>query len=89
MPPVADTQLAEQHGVPVSLIIAHREQVLKEGTHWQRDGKRILWLASGLSAIAELVAGLDPEKRRGGACGGPDSTTAPGCSGACGATGAA
>jgi hypothetical protein len=49
MPPVADTQLAEQYGVPVSLITSHREQVLKEG----------------LSAIAELVAGLTPEKRRG------------------------
>ena len=67
MPPVADTQLAEQHGVPVSLITTHREQVLKEGPHWQRDGKRILWLAAGLSAIEELVAGLDPEKKDGGA----------------------
>jgi hypothetical protein len=26
-----------------------------------------MWLASGLSAIAELVAGLDPEKKDGGA----------------------
>jgi hypothetical protein len=77
MPPVAGTQLAEQYGVPVSLITSHRKQVLKEG----------------LSAIAELVAGLTPEKKTGGACGGPGggslSTTTPGCSGARGATGAA
>ena len=69
MPPVADTQLAEQYSVTVSLITSHREQVLKEGTHWHRDGKRVLWLASGLSATAGLVAGLDPEKKDGGAPG--------------------
>lgn len=77
MPPVADIQLAEQYGVPVSLITSHRETVLKEGTHWQRDGKRILWLAAGLSAIGELVAGLDPEKKDGGAAGPGDGTAAP------------
>ena len=77
MPPVADIQLAEQYGVPVSLITSHREGVLREGTHWQRDGKRILWLAAGLSAIGELVAGLDPEKKDGGAAGPGDVTAAP------------
>ncbi len=69
MTPVADTKLADQYGVPVSIITQHRETVLKEGVDWQRDGKRILWLASGLAAIASMVDAwhLGPEKKEGGA----------------------
>lgn len=66
MPPVADTQLAEQYGVPVSLVTTHRETVLPEGTHWQRDGKRVVWLAPGLSALGDHIAALALEKNDGG-----------------------
>ncbi len=67
MIPVADTQLAEQYGVPVSTITFHREKVLTQGLHWEKDNKRVIWLAAGLEAVAKMVAALGPEKKEGGA----------------------
>jgi hypothetical protein len=67
MIPVADTQLAEQYGVPVSVITHHREKVLTQGVHWEKDNKRVLWLAKGLAAVAEMVAALQSEKKERGA----------------------
>jgi hypothetical protein len=67
MIPVADTQLAEQYGVPTATITFHREKVLTQGVHWEKDNKRVIWLAAGLEAVAEMVAALDPEKKDGGA----------------------
>lgn len=67
MIPVADTQLAERYGVPVSVITHHREKVLIQGLHWERDNKRVIWLAKGLDAVAEMVAALEAEKKDGGA----------------------
>lgn len=66
---IADTELAERYGVPVSTVETIRAG-LTEGTHWRRVEGRIVLTALGEERLDETLGSLTNFKKKEGGAGG-------------------